>query len=98
FTTLLGQKIRTLHGSTLSDRSIDASTAVRAGEDVLLFSLRIPRPVILATAAKHDLALRFCYCSINERCWNLFASTRSPAPAVPAPVAACVHNYAIAAP
>src|SRR5579884_1412004 len=37
FTTLLGQKIRTLHGSTLSDRSIDASTAVRAGEDVLLF-------------------------------------------------------------
>lgn len=82
----------------LQDQSVDGSTAIRAGEDRTLLKMHLRRASLVARSLQHDVTLRFCYCSINERCWNLVASSRSAAPAVPVVAPACSEHYAIAAP
>jgi hypothetical protein len=85
--------------STLSitDVSIDASSAIRAGDERTLIAVRSSRPQVLQSALKHDVALAFCYCSINSKCWMLKTSLKSSA-AVPQAVGACAARTTIAAP
>jgi len=82
----------------LQDESVDASTALRAGDDLTLLKMRMRRSGVIAGALAHDVSLRLCYCSINSRCWKLQSSTRSAQPSVPQPVSACTEHYSIGAP
>lgn len=89
------EKRRTMR---LADQSVDSSTAVRAGEERVLLGVSSTRPRLISTALRHDVVLDFCYCSINEKCWTLHASTKSAIPSIPQPVNACAQHRAIAAP
>jgi hypothetical protein len=77
--------------------SVDASTALRAGEDRTIIRVQGPRNVI-RLALTHDITLKFCYCSINSRCWNVVDSSQSSRPAIPAMVAECKGASSIEAP
>jgi hypothetical protein len=77
--------------------SADASTALRAGENLSLFKLQVSRPHVIPQLRKHDITLRFCYCSINEHCWTITASSLSLGTGVPVSVPACNEHYAISA-
>ncbi len=96
FAMAYGLKLHTK--DPLQDQSVDGSTALRAGDDDTLLKMRVNHPGVVLHALKHDVTLRFCYCSINGRCWNLVASSRSTVPSVPVPAAACTEHYSIAAP
>lgn len=98
------QFFRTVFGSNLLSgkdpltvESVDASTAIRAGDDVTLFKAAIRNAALVVRAQKHDIALRFCYCSINQRCWTLDSSSRSSKPTIPVVVSSCTTQYAISA-
>lgn len=84
-------------GTKLVDSSVDASTALRAGEEQNLITVQA-QPAVIASAVKHDVMLVFCYCSINGKCWTLRGSTASAEPAIPKPVGGCASAHAIAAP
>ena len=97
FSTVFGSDLR-LGKDPLQDQSVDGSTAIRPGDDMTLLKMRVKRSGVIDRSFHHDVTLRLCYCSINERCWKLNASSRSQQAAVPAPVRACTEQYTIAAP
>jgi hypothetical protein len=82
----------------IQDQSVDASNAIRAGDDLTLLKMRIGRSGVIPALLKHDVTLRFCYCSINGRCWNVQTSTRFAQASVPISVPVCDEHYTIAAP
>jgi hypothetical protein len=97
FTTVFGSNALSAK-DPLQDQSMDASTAIRAGDDVVLLKMVIRRPGVIARSLGHDVTLRLCYCSINDRCWRLEASSHAPQASIPATVPACKEHYSIAAP
>lgn len=97
FKTVFGSNLL-LGKGPLQDESIDASTAIRSGDALTLLKVGNLRPGIVIASLKHDVTLRFCYCSINERCWKLIASSRSQQASIPVSVPVCTEHYSIAAP
>ncbi len=61
-------------GIVLSLSSVDASTTLRAGDSKTIFALHFPDMVPTADVTTHALAMDFCYCSLNDRCWTLHAA------------------------
>jgi hypothetical protein len=91
---------RSLQGkgrSSIQSSSIDASTAIRSGESKSLFSMQATNAQIIAAAKAHRVGLEFCYCSINNRCWQLSDTIGSKTPQLPRPVNACRLESSIAA-
>jgi hypothetical protein len=43
----------------------------------------------------HPVGIRICYCSINNSCWNIFATPGKDSRSVPQPVSSCTENAAI---
>lgn len=78
--------------------SIDASVAIRAGETRKLAAFSSPNPTVLTALKSHKIGLRFCYCSINERCWMLNGEIGSEVVEIPHAVAECPVGAAISAP
>ncbi len=77
--------------------SVDGSTTIRSGDTRPLLTLTTTNEQILTAAHKHHIALTFCYCSINNRCWNIHDTMEGGRPEVPRPVNGCTDNFAIAA-
>lgn len=100
------QFFRTLFGAlpgrrpmiAVRDSSMDASTAIRAGEDAVLLAVRVGDGKLLDRAAGHRLTLDLCYSSINGKSWTLHYSPESTAAGEPVAVARCNANHVIAAP
>jgi hypothetical protein len=99
FTALFGQSITRSYrrvGLQVADGSVDSSSALRAGDARTLIAIRIARPDLIHAALKHRVELRFCYCSINEKCWTL--QTGPARSGLPTPVSGCRTVDTIAAP
>ena len=77
--------------------SVDASDSVRPGESKSLFAIRATNQQMIETIKKHRVTLEFCYCSINNRCWNLIDTLGSKTAQLPKPVSTCAVGSAIAA-
>lgn len=99
FSRVFGTEIKHAKHMQLSDTSVDGSTAIRAGDSLQLIAVRSTQVDVEQAVLSHDVRLRFCYCSINGKCWTLdSAGPRSNAVSVPVAVAACTKNYSIDAP
>ena len=98
FKTVFGDTFKGAKHVQIADSSVDASTAIRAGDSMQLIAVKSPQPGVSQAALRHDVRLRFCYCSINGRCWTLDSSGRSNVPSVPVAVGACSQHYSISAP
>jgi hypothetical protein len=83
--------------SSVRSSSVDASTAIRAGESRSLFSVQATNPQIIAAGKKHRLTLQFCYCSVNNRCWQLNDTLGAKTPQLPQAVNACAAASSITA-
>jgi hypothetical protein len=82
----------------LRDSSIDPSTAIRAGDQVTLLELHVSNGKWLQdAAAKHRLALDFCYASINGKYWTLHYTPRKSSEE-PVAVSRCASTHVISAP
>lgn len=69
--------------------SIDASTIVRAGDSKSLIGVSNATPMVLNAVRKHRIALNFCYCSINDRCWTLDSDLGGTRVSIPQPIGDC---------
>jgi hypothetical protein len=98
FSTVFGSAIRRIHSMSVQDASMDSSTAIRPGDAFTLLSVRVPNAKMLQTAAKHRLALDFCYGSINGKYWTLHYEPQVLRSDEPVPVARCTSNHVISAP
>lgn len=79
----------------LNASSVDASTVVRAGETLPIFSLSSAgfaahQPAVANAASRVDV--RLCYCSILGRCWTVESLLRSN---VPRDVKGCPRGQSI---
>jgi len=83
-----------LRGESGTATSVDSSTIVRSGQTMRILRLHSPFNIPQRDFTAHKIALDFCYCSLNDSCWTLHAT--SGAPARPVPVTACVGDAAIA--
>ena len=83
--------------SSEQSSSIDASTIVRAGDSRSLFAESKAKPVVLKAVRRHQIALNFCYCSINDRCWQLDTTLSGSSVTIPQPVRTCRLGASIGA-
>lgn len=83
---LLKPYAKHVRGSTTS---VDGSTTIRPGDALALFTVEIPDTVPAAVLSKHRLALKLCYCSLNDRCWNLDEMIGSPITSHPVRAGSC---------
>ena len=97
FSSLFGKSVKRGTKMQLGDSSVDTSTAIRAGDSMQLVAMRSSQFAVLDEVTKHDIDLKFCYCSINGKCWTLDAS-RSTAAAIPVAVSGCTEHHSIGAP
>ena len=88
---------RRASGSSEQSSSIDASTIVRAGDSRPLVAESSAAPIVLKAVRKHRIALNFCYCSINDRCWTLDSDLGGSRVTIPQPVLACRLGASIGA-
>lgn len=80
-----------------STTSVDGSTTIRPGDALALFTVEIPDTVPAAVLYKHRLAVKFCYCSLNDRCWNLETTIGSRTTSHPSRVGSCPLSAVIEA-
>jgi hypothetical protein len=83
------------HHRSISASSFGRSTTIRPGEASLLFSIIYKTPIAPQALAAHSIGVRLCYCSINNSCWNIFATPGKDSRTVPQPVSSCTENAAI---
>ena len=81
------------HGESLgfTAQGVGAGSTLRPGASLTLFSLTFSRGIAndaITTLLKHQLLLRFCYCSLNGSCWTTQASSSGPI-ATQVPVQVC---------
>jgi hypothetical protein len=98
FKTLFGTASRKKQSIGASETSMDSSTAIRAGDEFSLLKIRVSNPSMLQAAAKHHIALDFCYGSINGKYWTLHYSPGSLRADEPVAVPRCTSSSVIAAP
>ena len=80
-----------------SEGSVDPSMAIRAGDSHRVLAVETGTLPIVPAARKHRVVLRVCYCSINDRCWNVEAVPGSSDLNLPKPVARCAQPHSILA-
>jgi hypothetical protein len=80
-----------LKGSTSrsSSSDIDASTIIRPGEDLPVFTIGLPKGVPLRLVLRHPITIDFCYCSLNNSCWKHHATPGVTTGEFPKPAAYC---------
>lgn len=98
FRQLLGTSLVRGAHLELGDSTVDASTALRAGDSMQLIALKSPQIPLRLVTSTHDVELRFCYCSINGKCWTLDSHSNSDTPALPIASGGCAQHYQITAP
>jgi hypothetical protein len=77
--------------------SVNGSDTLRPGDSISLVTLQSANADVIAAAKKHRVTLQFCYCSINDRCWNLNDTLGSNIPDIPQQVNGCAAGASIAA-
>jgi hypothetical protein len=82
-------------GFTGDSSSIDASVTIRPGDMRTLIAVRRAPPRIITAIRSHRMVLNFCYCSLNDRCWQLADHVGAIAPDLPQAVRACEIGSAI---
>ncbi|HEV3153427.1 MAG TPA: hypothetical protein VGZ02_06475 [Candidatus Baltobacteraceae bacterium] len=88
---------RTKHGSTSTSMSdLDASVAIRPGEEHTVVAVSSTNATVMTAARKHRVTMHLCYCSINERCWKLDAYIGTNSVDVPQPIDRCTSRAQIA--
>lgn len=75
--------------------SVDASVTIRPGDARTLIAVRRAPPRIIDAIRSHRIALNFCYCSLNDRCWRLAGHIGSNVADLPQPVRSCEIGSAI---
>jgi hypothetical protein len=86
-----------VHATHIELTSVDSSTAIRAGEELTLLRIDTHSNAV-GQILKHNMTLKFCYCSINSRCWNLVSSTQSAHASIPVMARTCNESSIITAP
>jgi hypothetical protein len=95
FTSVISAEVP--HGSaTFSSSTINASTTIRPGDTHHLIGVKLRSNVSPAVLKKHRIALRFCYCSLNDACWSLHAVAGVVTGEYPQRVASCAIDKGIA--
>lgn len=77
--------------------SLNGSDTLRPGDSKPLLMLQSANADVIAAAKKHRVTLQLCYCSINDRCWNLNDTLGSNTPDIPQQVNGCATGASIAA-
>jgi hypothetical protein len=77
--------------------SVDESTTIRPGDSLPLFNVAVSNTVPQELLRKHTIALQFCYCSLNDRCWTLSATVGARRSPHPSRVRACTQSAQIEA-
>ena len=75
-----------MHTSTTS---VDASTTIRSGESLQLMAVQMKTPLAAVVIPRHPIGLTFCYCSLNEHCWELHTVVGQAGGPLPTPVRDC---------
>jgi hypothetical protein len=83
------------HDASISASSFGRSTTIRPGDTKLLFAMKFKDEVHKEELTAHPVGIRICYCSINNSCWNIFATPGKDSRSVPQPVSSCTENAAI---
>jgi hypothetical protein len=75
-----------MHSSTTS---VDAGTTVRSGESLQLLAVGMKPPHAAQVIPRHAIGLTFCYCSLNDHCWELHSVVGQSGGPLPTPVRNC---------
>jgi hypothetical protein len=75
--------------------SLGSAEAIRAGDSKSLIMLRSMPETVIAAVQRHRVALRVCYCSVNDRCWQLEESLSKYDPQTPQSVRGCATGGSI---
>lgn len=78
-----------------SFRTLNASTAVRAGESTRIEWIHSTSPAVVAAVSAHHVALEICYCSINGRCWKVRSGDDYSGGGMPQNVNGCTSSATI---
>jgi hypothetical protein len=73
----------------VSASSIGSGSTIRPGATTRLLTVVLPASINSQVFTEHAIALEFCYCSLNDRCWTLHAIAGSDDSATPVAVASC---------
>ncbi len=85
------------HGkATFGSSTINASTTIRPGDTHHLIEVILPPSASAAVLKRHKIALRFCYCSLNDACWTLHSEPGTVTGEYPQRVASCPIDQGIA--
>lgn len=95
FTSLLSRDVP--RGSaTVGSSTINASTTIRPGDTHHLITVQLGPKASPEVLRRHRIALRFCYCSLNDACWTLHAMPGTVTGEYPQRVASCPIDSGIA--
>jgi hypothetical protein len=86
-----------------SSTDVDASTIIRPGEDLPVFTIDLPKGVPLSLVLRHPITIDFCYCSLNNSCWKHHATPGVTTGEFPKPTSFCaigpnIKTLAVAGP
>lgn len=76
--------------------SVNASTTIRPGESHQLITAHLKPGIPPGILARHHVVLSFCYCSLNNSCWNLHSVPGTVSGEYPHQVSACRVDDGIA--
>jgi hypothetical protein len=51
--------------------SVDASTTIRPGDSRRVFAVTLVKGIPVSKLVGLDITVDLCYCSLNDRCWNV---------------------------
>lgn len=81
------------HGKAqISATGVDQSSIVRPGEGIKLLRLSSSQGDTVVIAERKRLRLKFCYCSIQNRCWTIDSEVQGHPPV---DTASCPQNESI---
>lgn len=83
---------------TRAKASIDASVTIRPGDTRTLIAIGRAPPRIINAIRAHHMVLNFCYCSLNDRCWQLADHVGGLTPDLPHALRSCESGSAIEPP
>lgn len=82
-------RARTAPQGTISTASIGPSATVRPGDSKTLLLIKWQNDLPISDLTLHEIAIDFCYCSLNGSCWTLHATPGRDNPSTPQPVSHC---------
>lgn len=75
--------------------SVDGSTIVRSGQVYTILQVHLAQAIPQRLFSKHQIALDFCYCSLNNSCWTLHSTPGRSHGERPTPIADCTSDAEI---